>query len=210
MTYGADWTEYGAHVVDPSGDEVRFPLDPLWASPAIDAVGIDYYAPLADWRDDGNQRDLALTDSPYRLDYLTGNLSGGEGYDWYYADDAARDAQTRSDITEGLGKPWIFRQKDIWNFWSQPHVERAGGVELAGPTAWVPQSKPIWLTEIGCPALDKGAYQPSTFPDPHSSEAALPHYSNGRRDDLIQRRYLEAALAAFDPAFGTGAIMRPP
>ncbi|HEX2217012.1 MAG TPA: glycoside hydrolase TIM-barrel-like domain-containing protein, partial [Xanthobacteraceae bacterium] len=38
VTYAADWTEYGAHVVDAEAQEVRFPLDPLWASPAIDAV----------------------------------------------------------------------------------------------------------------------------------------------------------------------------
>jgi hypothetical protein len=206
VTYGADWTEYGAHVVDAAASEVRFPLDSLWASPAIDAVGIDYYAPLADWRDEGGQLDLALTDSPYRTSYLAGNLAGGEAYDWYYADDAARDAQSRSAITDGLGKPWIFRQKDIWNFWQQAHYERVGGVELAAPTAWVPQSKPIWLTEVGCPAVDKGANQPSIFPDPKSADAGLPHYSNGRRDDLIQRRYLEAVLGAFDPAFGTAAL----
>ena len=117
---------------------------------------------------------------------------GGEGYDWYYADDAARAAQTRTPITDGLGKPWMFRAKDLWNWWSKPHVERVGGVELGTPTAWVPQSKPIWLTEVGCPAVDKGANQPSVFPDPKSSENALPHFSNGARDDLIQRRYLEA------------------
>jgi hypothetical protein len=208
VTYGADWTEYGAHVVDPLAREVRFPLDALWASPAIDAVGIDYYAPLADWRDDGGQLDLAITDSPYRTGYLAANLAAGEAYDWYYADDAARAAQIRAPITDGLGKPWVFRQKDIWNFWSQPHVERVGGSELANPTAWVPQSKPIWLTEIGCPAVDKGANQPSVFPDPKSSESALPYFSNGNRDDVIQRRYLEAALAAFDPAFG-GAALNP-
>jgi hypothetical protein len=206
VTYGADWTEYGSHVVDAAANEVRFPLDPLWASPSIDCVGIDYYAPLADWRDDGNQLDRALTDNPYRLSYLAGNLNSGEGFDWYYADEAARDAQARSAITDGLGKPWIFRQKDLWNFWSQPHVERVGGVELASQTAWVPQGKPIWLTEIGCPAVDKGANQPSVFPDPKSSEAGLPHFSTGKRDDLIQRRYLEAALGAFDPAFGDATL----
>jgi hypothetical protein len=202
VTYGADWTEYGAHVVDGAASEVRFPLDALWASSSIDAIGIDCYMPLADWRDTANQRDLSLTDSPYRLGYLAGNLAGGEAYDWFYADANARDTQTRSPITDGLGKSWIFRQKDFWNFWLQAHHERVGGVELASPTAWVPQSKPIWLTEIGCPAVDKGANQPSVFPDPKSSEAGLPHYSNGKRDDLIQRRYLEAALGAFDPAFG--------
>ncbi|MBI2713665.1 MAG: glycoside hydrolase/phage tail family protein [Rhizobiales bacterium] len=206
VTYGADWTEYGAHVVDGAANEVRFPLDPLWASSAIDAIGIDYYAPLADWRDDGNQLDRALTDDPHRLSYLAGNLNGGEAYDWYYADDGARAAQTRSTISDGLGKPWIFRQKDIWNFWSQAHYERVGGAELGSPTAWVPQSKPIWLTELGCPAVDKGANQPSVFPDPKSSEAGLPHFSSGKRDDLIQRRYLEAVLGAFDPAFGADAL----
>jgi len=206
VTYGADWTEYGSHVVDEAAREVRFPLDTLWASPSIDAVGIDYYAPLSDWRDVGHQRDLTLTDSAYRLTYLAGNLAGGEGYDWYYADEAGRNAQTRSTITDGLGKAWIFRQKDLWNFWSQPHYERVGGVELANSTPWLPRSKPIWLTEVGCPAVDKGANQPSVFPDPKSSEAGLPHFSNGKRDDLIQRRYLEAVLGAFDPAFGDAAL----
>lgn len=208
VSYGADWTEYGAHVVDAAANEVRFPLDPLWASSSIDAIGIDYYAPLADWRDTGHQLDLALTDTPYRLSYLAGNLNRGEGYDWFYASDAARAAQARTPITDGLGKPWVFRQKDIWNFWSQPHYERAGGVELGAPTAFVPQGKPIWLTETGCPAVDKGANQPSVFPDPKSSAAGLPHFSHGRRDDLIQRRYLEAVLGAFDPGFGD-AVLNP-
>jgi hypothetical protein len=202
VTYGADWTEYGAHVVDGAASEVRFPLDALWASPSVDVIGIDYYAPLSDWRDTADQHDLAVTGNPYRLGYLAGNISGGEAYDWFYADDAARDAQTRTPITDGLGRPWIFRQKDIWNFWSQLHYERLGETELASPTVWVPQSKPIWFTEIGCPAVDKGANQPSVFPDPKSSEAGLPHYSSGNRDDLIQRRYIEAVLGALDPAFG--------
>jgi hypothetical protein len=206
VTYGADWTEYGAHVVDEAADEVRFPLDVLWASSSIDAIGIDYYAPLSDWRDEADALDRALSDSPYRRGYLVGQLNSGEAYDWYYADDAARNAQTREPITDGLGKPWLFRQKDLWNFWSQAHYERVGGVELASPTAWVPQSKPIWLTELGCPAVDKGANRPSAFPDPKSSESGLPPYSSGKRDDLIQRRFLEAVLGAFDPAFGDAAL----
>ena len=207
VTYGADWTEYGTHVVDAGANEVRFPLDPLWASSSIDVVGIDYYAPLADWRDSGRPARPARSPTSHTGSYyLAGNLAGGEGYDWYYADDAARDAQTRTPITDGLGKPWMFRQKDIWNFWSQAHYERVGGAELASPTAWVPQSKPIWLTEIGCPAVDKGANQPSVFPDPKSSESGCLIISNGNRDDLIQRRFLEAVLGALDPAFGDDAL----
>ena len=59
------------------------------------------------------------------------NLAGGEAFDWYYADPDARAAQARTDITDGLGKPWVFRQKDLWSFWSNAHYERVGGVELA-------------------------------------------------------------------------------
>ncbi|MBS0536871.1 MAG: glycoside hydrolase/phage tail family protein [Proteobacteria bacterium] len=206
VTYGADWTEYGAHVVDAGASEVRFPLDALWASPSIDCIGIDYYAPLTDWRDDAGALDRALSDTIYRTHYLAGRLDAGEAYDWFYASDAARAAQARSTITDGLGKPWMFRQKDIWNFWSQRHYERVGGLELSTPTAWVPQSKPIWLTELGCPAVDKGANAPNVFRDPKSSENALPHFSSGGRDDLMQRRFLEAVLGAFDPAFGEAAL----
>ena len=56
---------------------------------------------------------------------------------------------------------------------------------LAAPTAWVPQCKPIWLTEVGCPAVDKGANQPSVFPDPKSSEggAAVFLQRRARRPD---------------------------
>lgn len=207
VTYGADWTEYGADVVDAS--ELRFPLDPLWASPAIDAVGIDYYAPLADWRDEAGHRDSAVASSTYDLAYLRGNVGAGEGFDWHYADDAARAAQTRTDITDGLGKPWVFRSKDVWNWWANLHYERVGYAELPTPTAWIPRSKPIWFSEVGCPAVDKGANQPSVFPDPKSSENHLPYFSSGARDDLIQRRALEAFIGTFDLAYGADDAHNP-
>ena len=217
VTYGADWTEYGADVVDSA--EVRFPLDPLWASPAIGAVGIDYYAPLADWRDEAGHRDLAVASSTYDLGYLGGNVAAGEGFDWYYADDAARAAQTRTDITDGLGKPWVFRSKDIWGWWSNLHYERAAHAELITPTAWIPRSKPIWFTEVGCPAVDKGANQPSVFPDPKSSEnhAAVFFQRRARRSHptphagslprrvrsgLRRRRCAQSGLAALWRAHG--------
>ncbi|ABE62248.1 gene transfer agent (GTA) orfg15, like protein [Nitrobacter hamburgensis X14] len=209
VTYGADWTEYGADVVDAGASEVRFPLDPLWASGAIDAVGIDYYAPLADWRDEAGHLDASIAASTYDVGYLADNIYGGEGFDWYYTDDAARAAQNRTPITDGLGKPWTFRVKDIKAWWSSAHYERVGGVELASPTAWVPQGKPVWLTEVGCPAVDKGANQPSVFPDPKSSENHLPYFSSGSRDDLIQRRYLQAFLGKLDPSFGAADADNP-
>ena len=94
----------------------------------------------------------------------------------------------------------MFRYKDIRNWWLHHHYDRPGGVESTTPTAWVPQSKPFWLMEVGCPAVDRGANQPNVFVDPKSSENAFPYYSRGNRDDFMQRRYLSAILEAFDPA----------
>jgi len=201
ITYAADWSEYfGYQPADGSGD-VYFHLDPLWASPAIDAIGIDVYWPLSDWRDGSNHLDYQTgTRSIYDLDYLRGNLRGGEGYDWYYASDADRAAQARSPITDGQGKAWVFRYKDIVSWWQSQHFNRPAGVQSVTPTAWVPQSKPFWLMEIGCAAVDKSANQPNVFVDAKSAESALPYFSTGVRDDFMQRRFLEAFLTGFDPA----------
>ena len=121
------------------------------------------------------------------------NIAGGEGFDWFYASAADRSAQIRTPITDGAaGKPWVFRYKDLRAWWSNPHYNRPGGVESGTPTAWAPQSKPIWFTELGCPAIDRGTNQPNVFFDPKSSESFTPHFSRGWRDDAIQRAYLEA------------------
>ncbi|RMF35074.1 MAG: host specificity protein, partial [Alphaproteobacteria bacterium] len=190
--YAADWSEYFGHQpADGSGD-VLFHLDPLWSDPNIDFVGIDNYMPLSDWRDGSGHLDAAAG-SIYDLDYLSGNVAGGEGFDWYYASQADRDAQIRTPITDSAhGEDWVFRYKDILNWWSQPHHDRPGGVRSATPTSWVPQSKPVWFTEFGCPSVDKGTNQPNVFVDPKSSESFLPYYSSGARDDFIQLRYLQA------------------
>ncbi|WP_112663095.1 baseplate multidomain protein megatron [Microvirga flavescens] len=198
IVYGADWTEYGAHVLN-GGAEVRFPLDPLFAHADIDAVGIDYYPPISDWREGPDHRDLAEARSAYDTDYLRRRLGAGEAFDWYYANSSGRNAQQRIAITDGAyGKPWVFRQKDLVSWWSNSHVERVGGVEI-GTTSWRAKSKPIWLTEIGIPAVDKGPNGPNVFPDPKSSESAYPPFSRGVRDDLSQARGLEAILSRFDP-----------
>lgn len=199
LVYAADWTEYGAHIRE-GGASVRFPLDPLFADPAVAAVGIDYYPPLSDWRDGPDHRDAAEAASLYDRAYLESRLGAGEAFDWYYASPEDRLAQRRTPITDGAyDKPWIYRAKDLVAWWSNPHVEREGGVET-GPTAWVPKGKPIWLTEIGIPAVDRGTNGPNVFPDPKSSEDARPPFSRGTRDDLIQARGLDAILSRFDAA----------
>ncbi|MFA6964820.1 glycoside hydrolase/phage tail family protein [Bosea sp. (in: a-proteobacteria)] len=199
LTYAADWTEYGAHVRN-AGQDVTFPLDPLWASPAIGAIGIDFYPPLSDWRDISDHADTAIASGPSDLAYLRARLNSGEAHDWYYADAGGHLAQTRLPIADGAhGKPWVFRQKDLVGWWSNPHVERLSGAETVA-TSFVPGAKPIWLTEIGIPAVDKGANAPNVFPDAKSAESGYPHFSSGARDDLVQARGLEAIISGFDPA----------
>ncbi|MBC7279853.1 glycoside hydrolase/phage tail family protein [Hoeflea sp.] len=209
VTYAADWTEYaGYRPPDGSGD-VYFNLDPLWAHPAIGAVGIDNYMPLSDWRDGdrtaGNPDGAGFANDAAAMGRA---IAGGEGFDWYYTDGSARDARARLPITDGLmGKDWVYRVKDLRGWWQNQHHDRIAGSEAAVASPWVPGSKPLWFTELGCPAVDKGACQPNLFPDPKSSEGALPWYSTGARDDMAQRAFLESHLAHWSGPANAGGMV---
>ena len=190
--YAADWTEYFGYQTG-EGDRY-FHLDPLWADANIDFIGIDNYMPLSDWRE-GEEHADAQWGSIYDLGYLQANIEGGEGFDWYYSGAEHRDSQIRTPITDGAhDEPWIWRYKDVRSFWENRHYPRIGGLRAEEPTAWEPRSKPIWFTELGCAAVDKGTNEPNKFLDPKSSESSLPRYSNGRRDEVIQMQYLRAML----------------
>lgn len=214
LTYAADWTEWFGHQPGGGSGDRLFHLDPLWAHPDIDAIGIDHYAPLTDWRADGDPVEGGIR-SQSDPAYLLAGVSGGEGYDWYYATQADRQAGARTPITDSLGEPWIWRNKDLLSWWSNPHHNRIGGVRSAAPTAWEPQSKPFWITELGCPAVAMGANQPNVFPDRKSSESAAPRFSTGTRNDLVQNRLLAAHFAHWStpaanpvsPAYG-GRMIR--
>ncbi|QIR84699.1 glycoside hydrolase/phage tail family protein [Paracoccus sp. AK26] len=208
--YAADWSEYFGH--HPGGGELFFHLDPLWSHPDIDFIGIDNYMPLSDWRDGEDHLD-AKWGRISNPEYLAGNVCGGEGYDWYYASDADRDAQIRTPITDGgYDEAWVWRYKDLAGWWQNLHYNRPKGVRSREATGWVPGSKPIWFTEYGCAALDKATNQPNKFLDAMSSESTLPHYSNGQRDDAIQAAYIQAVTSywskpANNPARAAGGRM---
>lgn len=198
LTYAADWTEWSGvqHADDPGG--FVFNLDPLWSDPAISCIGVDWYPPVSDWRDGDEHLDAAWGSAADSA-YLHWNVQGGEAYDWWYADDTARDAQFRSPITDGaFAEPWMFRRKDLAGWWSHPHHDRNGGVRAEEATDWLAGSKPIRLIEFGCGAVDRGGNAPNLFLDSKSAESALPPFSSGRRDDHVQRRVLEATLDAFE------------
>jgi hypothetical protein len=192
ISYAADWSEYFGYTTA-EGDRY-FHLDPLWADANIDFIGIDNYMPLSDWRDGEDHLDAGWG-AIYNLDYLKANIAGGEGYDWYYAHDEHRKAQIRTPITDvEYDEPWIWRGKDLRGWWENLHYDRIGGVRADAPTDWEPQSKPIWFTEMGCAAINKGTNQPNKFLDPKSSESQPPNFSDGRRDELIQMQYLRATV----------------
>ncbi len=193
ISYAADWSEYFGYL-SPEGNRY-FHLDSFWADENVDFIGIDNYMPLSDWRDGVDHAD-AEAGAIYALDYLRANIEGGEGFDWFYQGPEAEAAQIRTPITDGAyGEPWVFRYKDLRNWWSLPHHDRVEGVRAAAPSPWVPRSKPFWFTELGCAAVDKGTNEPNVFLDPKSSESRLPRFSSGRRDDLIQMQYLRAHVA---------------
>ena len=199
VTYAADWSEYHSHRPADGSNDVIFNMDPLWSDPNIDVIGIDNYLPLSDWRDGVPNIDADPVNGPTDIHdktYLAGNVEGGEGYAWYYATPADRVAQTRMPIVDtAYGQAWVFRQKDMRNWWANVHQSRPGGVRETATTAYAAQGKPIWFTEFGCPAIDKGTNQPNVFYDPKSSESFFPYFSLGSKDDAIQRASLETLLA---------------
>ena len=198
--YARDWSEWFGHQPADGSGEVRFHLDPLWAHPAVDFVGVDFYPPLADWRrGDGGVDGAAGAGGPYDAAYLRANVLGGENADWFYASEGDRAAQRRTPVTDGThGEPWVFRgPKDLRSWWANPHHDRPAGVRAPTSTSWTPGMKPLRLVEFGCPAVDRGANSPNLFIDPKSSESALPPDSTGARDDLAQRRVLEAVLTVY-------------
>ena len=131
--YAADWSEYFGHQpADGSGD-VLFHLDPLWAHrrdrfrrhrQLHAAVGLARRVGPRRRRRPGRSTISAIS---------AGNVAGGEGFDWYYADAAGREAQERLPIADGAyGEDWVFRYKDLVSWWSRPHVNRLGGVKAGG------------------------------------------------------------------------------
>lgn len=154
LSYGADWSEYHSHRPGDGTGEVHFHLDPLWADSNIDYVGVDNYLPISDWRD--GQDHLDLFDgwrSIYDVGYLEERIESGENYDWYYASDSDRNNQIRSPITDGLGKPWIYRNKDFRNWWlnehrNRPSLNHVANAGMAGAVVGSPGTIPSGWTRF--------------------------------------------------------------
>jgi len=194
VVYAADWTEYHSYRPSDGSNDVYFNMDPLWSDSNIDAICIDNYMPLSDWREGDTHLDFENWDSLYNVDYLKSQVEGGELYDYFYASFDDRVNQVRTPIVDTAeGKDWVFRLKDIRGWWKNEHFNRPGGSEDSSSTSWTAESKPIIFTEFGVPALDKATNQPNVFYDPKSSESFFPYFSTGVRDEDIQK----LAIVAF-------------
>lgn len=195
--YAADWTEYNNYRAPDGSGDIFFNLDPLWANGNIHFVGINWYAPMSDWREGLSHTDaVAGAADIYDLTYLKGNIEGGEFFNWKYTSSANRDDQVRTTIVDlgGYGKPWVYRAKDLRAWWLNRHKDRPGGIESGSFTSWLAQSKPIRLM-FGIPSVDKGTNQPDALIDTKASSSAVPYYSRSSRDDAVQRAGLKAMLS---------------
>jgi hypothetical protein len=163
LTYAADWSEYH-HA--PGG---WYNMDALWASPNINMVGIDAYFPLTDSAEDAQD-----------LDAIRAGWTSGEGWDWYYTNEART---TKAP----LEAPYAWKNIEWW--WKNQHIQ-PNDVQ----TAWLPQSKPIWFMEIGFPSVDGASNQPNVFYDPESLDGGLPRLSRGSMDLRAQRMAMQATL----------------
>ncbi|MES2214797.1 MAG: glycoside hydrolase TIM-barrel-like domain-containing protein [Pseudomonadota bacterium] len=163
MTYAADWSEY--HHTDGGW----YNLDPLWASDAIDVIGIDAYFPITD-----------STSSSIPSEDIDKGWTSGEGYDFY---------RDRSD-KNALSPTWAWKNIEYW--WSHTHTNPDGKT-----TNWKPKSKKIWFTEFGFPSIDKSPNQPNVFYDPKCSDGGAPRHSTSQIDFSIQRKAIKVSIEHF-------------
>ena len=162
VSYAADWSEY--HHTEGGW----YNLDPLWASDAIDFVGIDAYFPVTD-----------TSSSKITIEEIISGMSSGEGYDYYYSNDR--------NVKHDLGPEYAWKNIKYW--WENTHQNPDGR-----DTPWCPRSKPIWFTEFGFPSIDKATNQPNLFYDHNCVDSGIPRHSSGNVDFSIQRKAISAFI----------------
>ena len=181
VTYAADWSEYFGHQpADGSGD-VYFHLDPLWSSPtstpsASTSTGRSPTGATAAIMPTASPAPPRSTISPIceRQHRAAARATTGT----MPAPPTATRRSARPSPTAALGKPWVFRFKDIRCWWLEPALRpaRRRRERLAHRLGAAVQA--FWFTELGCPAVDKGANQPNVFVDPKSlGDRCAPYFS---------------------------------
>ena len=190
----ADWSEYSG--CQPGGGEKFFHLDPLWASADIDAVGHRQLHAAGRLARRRRRPDAAIWRRAVRSRLSAGQHRRRRGVRLVLCQrrrPARRHAHAdhRRRLWRAVGVALQGPRELVEQRPSRPAGRRARGI---GHRPGCRRSKPIWFTELGCGAVDKGANQPNVFADPKSAESAAPYFSNGAPDALAQRQVLRAAL----------------
>ncbi len=221
ISYSADWSVWMGY--QHPGENGQWPhLDQLYAHDNIDLVCFDNYLPLSDWTTGDGGLDaqnwlapapsgawpptsfngLGLSGQPtiYNLDYLKGNIEGGQYFSWYYNDSdnlgigldpngtdlrvslpqGDRLSQSRNAYSPSQE---LLANKQLRWWWNNRHQAiyddgDGTGWSPHGPyTEWIAQSKSITFAEYGFPACDRGTNQPNLFYDPNSTESGTPFWS---------------------------------
>ncbi len=180
VTYAADWSEYFGHQPpDGSGDAI-FHLDPLWSDANIDAVALDNYWPLSDWRRRLRRTSTRLlkagwdADRDHRLRLPDGRIfaAAKDMTGITQARPTATGKSARRLPTEDMASPGFTATRTSGAGGATSISTESSGVESLYADSLGFESKPIWFTELGCPSIDKGSNQPNVFYDPKSSESA--------------------------------------
>jgi len=162
LTYAADWTEYH------STEDNWYYLDPLWADPNIDFVGIDFYAPVT-----------CSVNSIIPDEDIKNGWFSNTGFD-YMVDKGGNQIMMDAD------NAW----KNLRRWWSSDHINPDGS-----KTPWEPRMKKVRFTEFGYPSIDKATNQPNVFFDPKCIDGNIPKNSTGHSDFAIQKTSIINTLA---------------
>jgi len=159
ISYAANWSEYH------SCKGGYRPLDDLWINKCINFVGIDYYMPLTDSKED-------LT-----KDQIKAGFTSGEGIEYYLDGDKPVEFNNKNDRWKDL-KHWHSSRHEAWD----PEARESY------KTAWVPESKPIIFSEFGFRSIKLATNTPSAYGD------VVPKHSSGKVDFPVQMRAIRATL----------------
>ena len=183
ISYAADWTEWNNTEIVGQPFSGIFNMDPLWTSSGIDFIGLSWYAPMSDWRNETPNVDGEVYPG-INQQYLQSNIEGGQYYDWNYASILDMVLQNRNAISDILGQDanWMYRKKDIRNWWNNFHYNRyyATGsngsvlVESTTGTAWSPQLKSFVFLDVGIPSLQLATNQPDCGYNPWHANLDAP------------------------------------
>ncbi len=197
VSYACDVKDYYAKRINDTN--FAFHMDELWKE--CDFIGINWTAPISDWRSGTSHRDYGTgfdeynnrkAESIYDVRYLRDQVFGGEGSDYYYANPNDRENQVRTAYPTS-GTP-VVKYKNLTDFMRNPHQNVGPNVDTSSSTNPL-IGKKVVFTNMACPAVNKGTN------NPRGDGNNLPYFSNGSRDDYMQRVYYRAIFEAIQSTF---------